>query len=116
MTRRFEHLHGPGVVLCDSCPGRHRLMTASGAVYVLDFDERTLFRVPQDADAHIDLADPSAALRRDGLLVTLVELATPLRIGAGAVLVLSGVAEDLGVYTFRSTTPVVAVEVCPEGG
>lgn len=113
MSRRVEHHHGPRVLLCNSCSGRHRLTTASGAAYVLDFDGRTVQRSPNSAAAVAELADPSVVLRRDGEVVTFVELAEPLRLGNGALLVLSGVAEDPGVYTVRSTTAVVKVVSLP---
>ena len=113
MSGSVEHLHETGVLLCNSCSGRHRLTTASGAAYVLDFNERTVCRYPRSVDAVLDYADPSSSLRRDGEAVTLVELAKPLRLGASAVLVLAGVADNPGAYTFRPTTAVMEVEVLP---
>lgn len=79
--------------------------TASGAVYRLDLDRRTLSRgtgEPPDSDAL-----PAVALRRDAEILPLLGLLRPVTVGAGMVALVD--VRDDGVPTVRESTPVRSI-------
>ncbi|MFJ4166848.1 hypothetical protein ACIPY5_14955 [Microbacterium sp. NPDC089698] len=82
--------------------------TASGSMYMLDLDARTVIRLALD-DPHDQAAD-SAGLRRDGEELTLVGFVGDLLVvGAPAVLIIHGASETLAATTFRATTAVAEI-------
>lgn len=84
--------------------GVWEVTTASGAIYVLDFEECTLLRT--HGEHQVDW--PLAELRKDGEAVTFVTM-DRCEPGRRMRLLLSGVNPDPGVYTWRETTPVVSI-------
>lgn len=86
-------------------PARLRVVTASGAVYILTGTE--VIRLPRRAPNLAAHADPSVGLRRDGEALTVLSAPEPI-LGERWELLIQ-VRED-GVPTVRSTTPVVRID------
>lgn len=87
--------------LDDDTKGVWGIATISGARYLIDFDQHVVVRSGEpDPDGW-----PFARLRQDGQELTLVEL-KPCQEGDDLCMLLAGVADDPGVYTYRRSTPI----------
>lgn len=102
MTNERTHLRPDDVgVWC--------VLTMSGSLYIIDLDNRTARRAPDDAKA-----DPrtnwfySVPLRKDDEVVALVAFEN-IVIGERPLLLLHRVNDDPGFVTYRQPTPVVRI-------
>lgn len=85
--------------------GRLQFLTITASRYDIDFDAGLLRRT---TGPPVDPQWPSAALRQDGEVVTLVAADGPFTIGSEVVLTIQ-LPDRVGV-TYRRPTPIVQVE------
>lgn len=78
--------------------GRWRVTTASGSIYILDFDAKTVERLPgKDANE----------LRKDSEVIPLLGTVGPLQEGVMMELMIDVLGD--GIVTYRSTTAVQSI-------
>jgi hypothetical protein len=92
--------------------GRFEVATASGSVYLLDFDKMTSVRRPRAAAA-FEATEPSSDLRKDDKAVPLVRVVDCI-VGQPLTLCLGGLDTYTGyVGTTRFATRVVTITALP---
>ena len=83
--------------------GMGRIITASGTVYELDFEEGTLRRLPIEGSSSEEGAVESVPLRRDGEVLRIIEI-VQLQLGQRATFLLEPLGPPPVVVTRRSTS------------